>query len=244
MTISVLVLYKENIGFLSQMWISDSVLIKWCFKWFIFPTEIQLYYIRYTISIQLVFGQTAAGKHSLSRRPLIYTMYCIYASPLETSLIARSVGPTWGLQDSGGPHVGPMNFAIWDTNDINHIWSLSMYTNLITVCNSAKSPKMYTILCHQNHTLQWRHNECDGVLNHRRLHCLLNCLFRRRLKKTSKLRVTGFCEGNSLVTGEFPAQKASNAENVSIWWRHHGIQCTVHEINAWKFCPARMINMY
>ena len=23
------------------------------------------------------------------------------------------------------------------------------------------------------------------------------------------------------ITGEFPAQKASNAENVSIWWRHH-----------------------
>ena len=23
------------------------------------------------------------------------------------------------------------------------------------------------------------------------------------------------------VTGEFPAQMASNAENVSIWWRHH-----------------------
>ena len=40
-------------------------------------------------------------------------------------------------------------------------------------------------------------------------------------KKTSKLRVTGLCEGNSLVTGEFPAQRASNAENVSIRWRHH-----------------------
>ena len=26
----------------------------------------------------------------------------------------------------------------------------------------------------------------------------------------------------SLVTGEFPAQLASNAENGSIWWRHHG----------------------
>ena len=39
-------------------------------------------------------------------------------------------------------------------------------------------------------------------------------------KKTSKLRVTGLCEGNSSVTGEFPAQRASNAENVSIWWRH------------------------
>ena len=27
--------------------------------------------------------------------------------------------------------------------------------------------------------------------------------------------------GNSPGTGEFPAQMASNAENVSIWWRHH-----------------------
>ena len=40
-------------------------------------------------------------------------------------------------------------------------------------------------------------------------------------KKTSKLRVTGLCAGNSPATGEFPAQKASNTENVSIWWRHH-----------------------
>ena len=43
-----------------------------------------------------------------------------------------------------------------------------------------------------------------------------------RWKKTSKLCVTGLCEGNSPVTGEFPAQMASNAENVSIWWHHHG----------------------
>ena len=69
--------------------------------------------------------------------------------------------------------------------------------------------------------LQWRHNESDGVSNHRRLHCLLNCWFRRRSKKTSKLRVTGLCAGNSPVAGEFLAQKASNAEIVSIWWRHH-----------------------
>ena len=40
-------------------------------------------------------------------------------------------------------------------------------------------------------------------------------------KKTPKLRVTGLCAGNSPGTGEFPAQMASNAENVSIWWRHH-----------------------
>ena len=34
--------------------------------------------------------------------------------------------------------------------------------------------------------------------------CLLSRLFRRRSKKTSKLRFTGLCEGNSPVTGEFP----------------------------------------
>ena len=41
--------------------------------------------------------------------------------------------------------------------------------------------------------------------------------------KTSKLRVTGVCAGKfpAQVPGEFPAQMTSNAENVSIWWRHH-----------------------
>ena len=46
---------------------------------------------------------------------------------------------------------------------------------------------------------------------------------RRRSQKISNLRVTGLCAVNSLVTGEFPAQRASNAENVSIWWRHHDL---------------------
>ena len=69
--------------------------------------------------------------------------------------------------------------------------------------------------------LLWRHNGRDGVSNHRRLNCLLSHLFRRRSKKTSKLRVTGLCEWNSPVTGEFPAQRANNMETVSIWWRHH-----------------------
>ena len=71
------------------------------------------------------------------------------------------------------------------------------------------------------HPSQWRHNELDGVPDHQLHDCLLNRLFMRRSKKTSKIRVTGLGEGNSPVTGEFPAQRASNAENVSIWWRHH-----------------------
>ena len=71
--------------------------------------------------------------------------------------------------------------------------------------------------------LHWHHNERDGISNHQLLDCLLNCLFRCMSKKTPKLHITGLCEGNSPVTGEFPAQRSSYAENVSIWWHHHAV---------------------
>ena len=71
--------------------------------------------------------------------------------------------------------------------------------------------------------LRWRRNGHGCVSNHQPHHCLLNRLFGRRSKKTSKLRVTSLCAGNLLGTGEFPAQMASNAENVPIWWRHHAL---------------------
>ena len=70
-------------------------------------------------------------------------------------------------------------------------------------------------------SLQWRHNGHDSVSNHQPYHCLLSRLFRHRSKKNSKLTVTGLCAGNSPVTGDFPAQRARNAENVSIWWLNH-----------------------
>ena len=47
------------------------------------------------------------------------------------------------------------------------------------------------------HSLQWGHNGRDSVSNQQPHDCLLNCLFRRRSKKTSKLRVIGLCVGNS-----------------------------------------------
>ena len=68
---------------------------------------------------------------------------------------------------------------------------------------------------------QWRCNGRNGVSNHQPRNCLFKRLFTRRSKKISKLRITGLCEGNSPVTGEFLSQRASNAESVSIWWRHH-----------------------
>ena len=83
---------------------------------------------------------------------------------------------------------------------------------------------LYTLgICGQWLLLLWCHNEHDGVSNHQPYDCLLNRLFRRRSKETPKLRVTGLCAGNSPAVGEFPAQRDSNAENVSNWWRHHGL---------------------
>ena len=86
--------------------------------------------------------------------------------------------------------------------------------------------------------LRWRHNDHAGVSNHQPPGCLLNRLFRRKSKKTSKLRVTGLCAGNSPGIGEFPAQMASYAENVSIWWRHHVYVVSIMSVgvvtcNAW-----------
>ena len=63
-------------------------------------------------------------------------------------------------------------------------------------------------------------SQITGVL----IVCLIKRLFSRRSKKASKLHVIGLCQGNSPVTGEFPTQRASNAEDVPIWWRHHGMK--------------------
>ena len=87
-------------------------------------------------------------------------------------------------------------------------------------------------------SIHWRHNGPYSVSNHQPHDCLLNRLFRRRSKKTSKLRVTGLCVGNSPVTGEFPTQRASNTENVSIWWRHH-VQ-PIWSIRYWHFSSGEV----
>ena len=84
--------------------------------------------------------------------------------------------------------------------------------------------------------LQWRHNGRDGVSNHPSHYCLLNRYIWRRSKKSSKLRVTGLCAGNSPVTGQFPAHMASNAENVSTHWRHHGKLSSTQHCLFYVYC--------
>ena len=92
--------------------------------------------------------------------------------------------------------------------------------------------------------LRWCHNDHAGVSNHQPHGYLLNRLSRRKSKKTSKLRVTGLCVGNSPGTGEFPAQMASYAENVSIWWRHHDTEYPIQRLifgrrHFFKYIPYK-----
>ena len=125
-------------------------------------------------------------------------------------------------------------------------WNCNKYTKLFTKMPLHESFDFQEIkrshdrhkretLCRERrpfYSLQCRHNGVDGVSYHQPYDCLLYRLF-RWYKKASKLRVTGLCVGNSPVTGEFPAQMASNTENVSIWWRRHAIQAP--ELNSSTF---------
>ena len=141
--------------------------------------------------------------------------FCDYLSMPWLKLIYVSKRPPWRLLVSWWHH------------------AMKMFSAILTLCEGEGNPRVapnYGLSVandKQFHpptariSLQWRHNECDGISSHQPHDCLLNGLFRRRSKKTSKLRITGLYEGNSPVTSEFPAQKASNAENVYIWWRHH-----------------------
>ena len=83
---------------------------------------------------------------------------------------------------------------------------LQNFANIYLVSGSPSHMMTLSVCCcvFSDWSLQWRHNERDGVSNQRRFDCLLNRLFGRRAKKTSKLRVTGLCEGKPPVTGDFP----------------------------------------
>ena len=90
-----------------------------------------------------------------------------------------------------------MNLAIW----VTFSWSATALCNSVGIdVNHISVSGLYRCVAYSTMvptTLQWRHNDHDGVSNHQVHGCLLNRLFRRRSKKTSNLRVTGLCVGNS-----------------------------------------------
>ena len=100
-----------------------------------------------------------------------------------------------------------------------HQWVIPCHMRVVAA--SLSDNNFHSVNVRMGDSLKRRHNERGGFSNHQPHDCSLNGLFKRSSKKTSKLRVIGLGVGNSTVTGEFPTQRTSNAENVSIWWRHH-----------------------
>ena len=39
----------------------------------------------------------------------------------DSKVHGANMGPIWGRQDPGGPHVGPMNFAIWVSTKLHYL---------------------------------------------------------------------------------------------------------------------------
>ena len=129
-------------------------------------------------------------------------------------------------------HFTCMYMLLWLPFCILHIFvicPISYTENFPFVCNNVPQASIMSIAMSMSPqhairwSLRWRRNGHYSVSNHQPHHCLLNRLFGCRSKKTSKLRVTGLCAENSPGTDEFPAQKASNAQTDSIWWRHHAL---------------------
>ena len=44
----------------------------------------------------------------------------------DSKVNGANMGPIWGRQDPGGPHVGPIIFAIWETILIMHMLTCSI----------------------------------------------------------------------------------------------------------------------
>ena len=73
-----------------------------------------------------------------------------------------------------------------------------------------------------SNTLQWRHNGRDCVSNHQPHDCYTQAFIQAHIRENIIVPRHWPLWGIPPVTGGFPSQRASNAENVSISWRHHG----------------------
>ena len=105
----------------------------------------------------------------------------------------------------------------------------------ITVYNAS----LYHMMLHAVlESSQWRHNNHNGVSNHQPHGCLLNCLFRHRSEKTSKLRVTGLCAWNSPGPVNSPhkgpvTRKMFPFDDVIMWQHGTWIRHWSYHLSQW-----------
>ena len=73
-------------------------------------------------------------------------------------------------------------------------------------------------------------NDRHGVSNYWPIECLFSSLLRLIKKKHQRSALLSLCEGNPPESGGFPAQRGSNAESASIWWRHKDIHLLLYQV--------------
>ena len=66
---------------------------------------------------------------------------------LDSKFLGANMGPIWGRQDPGGPHVGPMNIAIWV---VSQPWQSYIYNDGLDTWEDSlyieRSPKIFSLL--------------------------------------------------------------------------------------------------
>ena len=60
------------------------------------------------------------GIHPRQHGRMFWCICCLAVNSPDRKVHGSNMGPFWGRQDSGGPHVGPMNFAIWEQRPPMH----------------------------------------------------------------------------------------------------------------------------
>ena len=110
-----------------------------------------------------------------------------------------------------------IHFKTFNHNDVT--WELSRLQSPAST-TIIKTPHYWPPFCDRIPLVNGHYNDVIMTAMSSQITSLkivYSILYSRRISKTtSKLRVTGLCAGKSPVTGEFPAQRATNVENVFI----------------------------
>ena len=146
-------------------------------------------------------------------------------NPPDSNVHGANMGPTWLLSSPGGPHVDPMNLAIWAI-----VRKLFLFKDWHTVIENEMYPRnlcfgvwLYISQILQDYftspyasiqllqcqwsipvTLQWRHNNRDGVSTLPDSRLFTQAFIQAQINESIKLRVTGLCAANSSVPMNSP----------------------------------------
>ena len=69
-------------------------------------------HILWLLSLWQSYTTTTRKQWAWFQRRIVHGIKSSVVSP-DSKVCGANMGPTWGRQDSGGPHVGHMNLAVW-----------------------------------------------------------------------------------------------------------------------------------